>query len=328
VRIFVAAIVVLTAAGCSSGGSRSAPTAATVMAPATSTTARRSSSTAPATTTTTAAARRRAPLALVVEENHSYDQIIGSARAPRINGLATTGVLFTDYYAITHPSLPNYLALLSGDTLGITSDCTTCSVDAPNLATQMQSAGVSWRAYMQGLPSPCSNASFAGAYAKKHDPFMYFASVRDDPAACQSVVPLDQFWADAAAGRLPDFAFLVPDLDSDMHGTPSDDNDSTLVPAADAVVGRIADALSASPSWTSGSRLVVTWDEGDNASCCGGLARGGRVPTVAWGPGLAPGRDNGTATHYDLLGAIERRVGLPFLGHATMSRDLPAVSSA
>jgi hypothetical protein len=279
----------------------------------------------PSTTTTPP---RRAPLVLVVEENHSYDQIIGAARAPRINGLAAAGVLFTDYYAIAHPSLPNYLALLSGDTQGITSDCTSCSVTAPNLATQMQTAGISWRAYMQGLPSPCSNASSAGAYAKKHDPFMYFSSVRDDPTACQSVVPLDQFWTDAAAGRLPDFTFLVPDLDNDMHGTPSDDSDATLVPAADALVGRIADALAASPSWTTGGRLAITWDEGDNASCCGGLARGGRVPTVVWGPGLAPGRDGTTTTHYDLLGAIERRLGLPLLGHATASRDLPAVSGA
>ena len=179
---------------------------------------------------------------------------------------------------------------------------------------------------MQGLPGPCSKASVAGAYAEKHDPFMYFASVRDDPAVCQSVVPLDQFWSDAAAGRLPDFAFLVPDLDNDMHGTPSDDSDASLIPAADALVGRIADALGGSRSWASGSRLVVTWDEGDNASCCGGLAHGGRIATIAWGPGLAPARDGVTTTHYDLLGAAERRLGLALLGHAATSRDLPAVS--
>ena len=105
------------------------------------------------------------------------------AQAPFLNRLAAKGTLLTSYFAITHPSLPNYIAMVSGDTQGITSDCGGCNVDAPNLADQLETAGISWKAYMEDLPAPCSDAHTAGAYAKKHDPFMYFDSVRGDPAA-------------------------------------------------------------------------------------------------------------------------------------------------
>ena len=85
---------------------------------------------------------------VVVEENHSLGQIIGSPQAPFLNRLAANGALLTSYFAITHPSLPNYLAMVSGDTQGITSDCGGCNIDAPNLADQLEAAGISWKAYM------------------------------------------------------------------------------------------------------------------------------------------------------------------------------------
>src|SRR5919202_565539 len=154
-------------------------------------------------------------IVVVVEENHSFDQIIGSAQAPFINRLAGQGTLLTSFFAISHPSLPNYIAMVSGDTQGIASDCGGCNVDAANLADQLERAGVSWKAYMEDLPAPCSDAHEAGRYAKKHDPFMYFASVRNNPARCAKVVPSDQLGADLAAGRLPRFVFITPNLAND-----------------------------------------------------------------------------------------------------------------
>ena len=95
-------------------------------------------------------------------------------------------------YAITHPSLPNYLALTGGATFGIDSDCTDCTVGATSLADQLERAHVSWRAYMQDLPAPCFTGASAGDYAKKHDPFAYYTRVTGDRARCANIVPLDR----------------------------------------------------------------------------------------------------------------------------------------
>jgi phosphatidylinositol-3-phosphatase len=257
---------------------------------------------------------------VVVEENHSIGQIIGSPRAPFLNRLAEGGTLLTSYFAITHPSLPNYIAMVSGGTQGITSDCGGCNVDAPNLVDQLEAAGISWKAYMEGLPAPCSDAHQAGAYAKKHDPFMYFASVRGDPGRCAKVVPFDRLDADLVAGRLPRLVFITPSLDHDMHGAGEGGDDPALVASADRWLERLYGKLAGSPAWREDTRLVVTWDEGHGGGgptgCCGGLATGGRVATIVAGPGVRPARDGATYSHYALLRSIETLFHLPLLGHA------------
>ena len=256
---------------------------------------------------------------MVVEENHSFDQIIGNARAPFLNQLAGQGALLTSYFAITHPSLPNYIAMVSGDTQGITSDCGGCNVDAANLADQLEGAGISWKAYMEDLPAPCSDAHLAGRYAKKHDPFMYFASVRDNPARCAKVVPATQLETDLTAGTLPRFAFITPNQDHDMHGAGEGSDDATLVRAADDWLRVLYGKLAGSPAWRQGTRLVVTWDEGGGGArtgCCGGLATGGNVATIVIGPGVKATKDATPYSHYALLRSIETLFHLAQLGHA------------
>jgi hypothetical protein len=260
---------------------------------------------------------------VVVEENHSIGQIIGSPQAPFLNRLAAQGTLLTSYFAITHPSLPNYLAMVSGGTQQITSDCGGCNLDAPNLADQLESAGVSWKAYMEDLPAPCSDAHTAGAYAKKHNPFMYFASVRDHPGRCAKVVPLGRLDADLAAGRLPRLVFVTPNLDHDMHGAGEGGDDAALTATADRWLEGLYGKLAGSSAWRDDTRLVVTWDEGhgtgtggEGTGCCGGLATGGNVATIVAGPGIKPGRDDATYSHYALLRSIETLFHLPLLGHA------------
>jgi phosphatidylinositol-3-phosphatase len=255
---------------------------------------------------------------VVVEENHEFGQIIGSPQAPFLNRLAAQGTLLTSYFAITHPSLPNYIAMVSGGTQGITSDCGGCNVDAPNLADQLEAAGVSWKAYIEDLPALCSDAHQAGAYAKKHNPFLYFASVRDHPGRCAKVVPLGQLDADLAAGRLPRLVFVIPNLDHDMHGAGEGGDDAALTAAADRWLEGLDGKLAGSSAWRDDTRLVVTWDEGagGGAGCCGGLATGGKVATIVAGPDVKPGRDDATYSHYALLRSIETLLHLPLLGHA------------
>jgi phosphatidylinositol-3-phosphatase len=270
----------------------------------------------------------------VVEENHSFDQIIGSPQAPFVNRLAGQGTLLTSFFAITHPSLPNYIAMISGDTQGITSDCRGCNIDAANLVDQLEQAGISWKAYMEDLPAPCSDAHHAGPYAKKHDPFMYFASIRNDPARCAKVVPASQLDLDLGAGRLPRFMFITPNLDHDMHGAAEGGNDRALIRAGDDWLRALYGKLAGSSAWRDDIRVVVTWDEGarggEGTGCCGGLAAGGHIPTIVVGPRVRADRDAADYDHYALLRSIEAAFQLGFLGHAGVSTaaTIPAVTAA
>ena len=313
-----ASLMLLVAAGCSS------PRQA---APAGSTTPPLATSRDRAATRDDTTSR----VVVVVEENHASGQIIGSPQAPFLNHLATKGTLLTSYFAITHPSLPNYLAMVSGDTHQITSDCGGCNLDAPNLADQLEAAGVSWKAYMEDLPAPCSDAHRAGAYAKKHNPFMYFTSVRDHPDRCAKVVPLDQLDTDLAAGRLPRLVFVTPNQDHDMHGAGESGNDPALIETADRWLEDLYGRLAGSSAWREDTRLVITWDEaanGDKLGCCGGQAAGGQVATIITGPHVQAGRDNTPYSHYALLRSIETLFHLPYLGHASdpATATIPALS--
>jgi hypothetical protein len=246
---------------------------------------------------------------LVVEENHELGQVIGLRRAPFLNRLAARGTLLTRYFAITHPSLPNYVALLAGDPLGIRGDCGTCHRRGRNLVDQLQAAGISGKAYYQGLPAPCSTAIRAGAYAKKVNPFRYLDDIRSSPARCHRVVPLGQLAADLRHGRLPRFTVITPDLLHDMH--------SGSVASADAFLRRLYRQLVASPDWRPGTQLIVTFDEGSSHRGIGGRRGGGLVATIVVGPGLPAGaRDPTPYDHYALLRSIERRFGLQPLRHA------------
>jgi phospholipase C len=250
-------------------------------------------------------------LILVVEENHAFEQVIGSKAAPFLNHLAAHGTLLTDYHAITHPSLPNYVALLGGRTGRIRSDCVHCTISGPTLIDQLEARHISWAAYLQGLPRPCSAVARSGAYTEAVDPFMHAARVRDHPSRCDRVLPFHRFHADLAAGRLPTVVFVMPDLRHEMH--------SGSKRVGDAWLRRLVGELHASPVWRQDTRLVVTFDESnrhDVRSCCAGLGRGGRVATIIFGPRIPPGRDPTPSTHYSLLRSIEAAFGLPFLGHA------------
>jgi phosphatidylinositol-3-phosphatase len=249
-------------------------------------------------------------IAVLVLENKEYNQIIGSPGAPYLNALARHSAVAANYYAITHPSLPNYLALTGGSTFGFAgSDCGTCSVSHRNLVDELEAAGISWKVYAQDMPSTCSTQITAGAYVRRHDPFLYYRNVADNPKRCQFVVPGTTLNHDLAAHALPRFMWLIPDLCDDMHSCGTYTGDVYLR----SVVPRLLAALG--PSGV----LFVTFDEGSsNLGCCR-VARGGRILTLVAGPGARAGARSMTPyDHYSLLRTIEDLLGLPRLGGAAL----------
>ncbi len=255
---------------------------------------------------------------VIVLENREFGQVIGNPSAPFLNRLARHGALATRYFAISHPSLPNYLALVGGATFHIGSDCTDCSAQGSNLALQLQRAGVSWRAYMEGMPKACYRGAFAGSYAKKHDPFMYFPSIRNDPATCSKIVPGSELNADLDAGRLAAFSWITPDLCHDGHdcGTGATDRYlAGLVPRLISSLGRHG-------------FLVVTFDEGiSERGCCAG-AHGGRIATVFTGPDVRRhARLRRRYEHYSLLRTLQKAFSLPPLRRSAREVGIRAAFS-
>ena len=246
---------------------------------------------------------------VVVFENKEYPEVIGSGQAPTFAALAERYALLTDYRGVAHPSLPNYLALVSGSTHGVTSDCTSCGVAARNLADTLERAGKTWRTYAEGLPAPGFTGSSAGRYAKKHDPLLYFDDVAARPERLRRIVPLTQFGHDLGAHALPDFSLVVPDLCHDMHDCP--------VSTGDAWLRAFLGPLLRSRELARGVVYVV-FDEGT-----GDAGGGGRVPALVLGPLVRPGaRARAPLDHYSLLRTVEDAWRLPRLGRSRTARPI------
>ena len=251
-------------------------------------------------------------IVIVIFENREFGLVIDNPDMPTYNRFAQGGALLTQYYTPTHPSLPNYLALIGGDTFDVSTNCKTCFIDAPSLPDLIEQSGRTWKTYQEDLPEPC----FLGddyLYAQKHNPFVYFDPIRLNEQRCRdSVVPLTDLEDDLANNSLPDFVFITPNLCNSGH-------DCSLG-VVDAWLARLTDELL--PALSASGKpylLVLTWDEGQGThSCCGLPAlAGGRVATVLLSPLVKSGlQDDTPYTHYSLLKTIAESWGLPYLGHA------------
>lgn len=238
---------------------------------------------------------------VVVFENEEAISIAGNPDAPTFNALARRYATLTKYDAVGHPSLPNYLALVSGSAHGIRSDCTDCIVRARNLADTLAAAGKTWKTYAEDLPHPGFTGAYSGRYAKKHDPFLYFRDVVDSRARRNRAVPFPQLGRDLARHRLPDFSLVIPNLCHDMH--------DCSIATGDAWLKAHVVPLLRSPELRGGVVFVV-FDEG--TSDTGG---GGRIPALALGPTVRRGsRFTRPTNHYGLLRTIEDAWSLPRLG--------------
>lgn len=247
---------------------------------------------------------------VIVLENKAYDQIIGNSDGSYLATLARQYALADNYYAIRHPSLPNYLAMTGGDTFGVTSDCTDCFVKGPNVVDQFEAAGKSWKAYMESMPSACFIGDAPPLYKQKHNPFIYYDSVRTNPARCNKIVPFTTFASDIQANALPNFVWITPNMCNDAHDCP--------ISAANDWLKIWVPTILASPAWKDDGALFITFDEGEQSdgACCQ-YGRGGRIATLVISPLVQPGfRSNIAYDHYSLLRTIEAAWGLPPLGKA------------
>ena len=252
-------------------------------------------------------------IVVIVMENKESGAVLGSAATPYLNALSRRYGVATQSFAIGHPSLPNYLALTSGSTHGITSDCTGCRVRAPNIVDQLTGAGISWKAYLEGYPARCFAGAGIGAYAKKHNPFIYYRDISGNPTRCKNLVGFGALTADLRAGRLPTFAWITPNLCNDTHDCGVATGDRFLARTVPSLLREIGPH----------GFLVVTWDEGTtNRGCCGGVARGGHIATVVAGPDvIARSRTSAAVDHYGVLATIEHALALPTLGGAADVRS-------
>ncbi|MGC0416052.1 alkaline phosphatase family protein [Embleya sp. AB8] len=242
---------------------------------------------------------------VVIFENHAYGQVIGNSSAPYINSLKSGGANLTQSYAETHPSQPNYFALFSGSTQGITDD--SCYdpgfTDAPNLASELSAVGASWASYNESLPSQGSTECSSGDYAQKHNPWFGFSNVPTSTAQT-----FDQFPTDFTT--LPNVSFVVPNLCSDMHDCSVATGDTWL-----------RDNLGAYATWaqTHNSLLVITFDEDNRLS-------GNRIPTVFSGQPVRAGSSSSTTyNHYNLLRTLEDMYGTSHAGQAGSAADITGI---
>lgn len=228
---------------------------------------------------------------VVVMENHGYDDVVGSPEAPWLNSLPAA--VFTDWHGVTHPSRPNYLALFSGSTQGVTDDRCPRSFPGPDLGRQVLDAGLSFAAYSEGLPGTGDPTCGRDGYVRKHAPWADFTDLPGSVAH-----PFTDFPSDYT--RLPTLSFVIPDLCHDTHDCPVGVGDAWLRSA----LGGYAD-------WARrhDSLLVITYDEDD-----GGASN--HIATLVTGAGVRPGRYPVRGDHYTLLRTLEALFGLPALGQA------------
>ncbi|WP_216326126.1 alkaline phosphatase family protein [Deinococcus aestuarii] len=257
---------------------------------------------------------------VLVLENTSAGDVLGNPNLPTLNALAREYGLATNYTGVAHPSLPNYVALLFGSTLGSRSDDPRQRFPGDNLALQLEHAGKTWKGYMQGLPGPGWDGPSAGTYAKKHNPLMLSSEIAGNPARARRVVPLEELDADLRSGTVPTFALIVPDLCHDLHGALTCWRGSGLERAGDAFVREWAAKIMASPAWKDHAALVITFDEGGGGDRAGG---GGNVATVVVTSGGPRGvRSNRPSNHYSLLRTLEDAWGLPPLREAARATPM------
>ncbi len=245
---------------------------------------------------------------IVIEENHSYYQVIGSPDAPYMNSLAQSGASLTSFFALTNPSQPNYLQLFSGASQGVTDSNVPAGIPftTPNLGGALLAAGRTFVGYSEDLPAVGSNVATSGDYARKHNPWVNWQA--DPPGANQlpSVVnqPFTSFPADYST--LPTVSIVVPNLQNDMH-------DGTIA-QADAW---LKTNIKPYADWaqTHNSLLIVTWDEDNHATR-------NQIATIFSGPMVRQGQVASTWTLHNLLRTVEDMYGVAHSGSAAQVRPI------
>jgi phosphatidylinositol-3-phosphatase len=248
-------------------------------------------------------------IVMVIEENHSYSQIIDSPDAPYINRLAAQGAVFTQSFGVTYPSQPNYLALFSGSTQGMTDNSCPHTFTTPNLGHALLAAGLTFAGYSEDLPSVGSLICSVGLYARKHTPWVNWQDSGTNGLPATVNLPMTNFPTDYT--KLPIVSVIVPNQVNDMHHGKNPEaiqtGDRWLQEHVDAYV-----------QWAQqhNSLLIVTWDE-DNKK------ENNRIATLFVGPMVQAGRYDQRITHDNVLRTIEDLYGL---SHADASTDAAPIA--
>ncbi|MGZ4281290.1 MAG: alkaline phosphatase family protein [Gaiellaceae bacterium] len=248
---------------------------------------------------------------VVVFENHSERRILDYPGSP-FRGLGNRFALLTRYDAVAHPSLPNYLALVSGSTHGMRHDCTACVVPGPSLAETLAARSLTWRMYVEHLDLYRDQSRVSGP-ERARLPFLYFHDLLGSHVAQRSTVSLERFYDDLRSGRLPSFSLVIPDLCHDMH--------SCSIARGDLFMRSFLRILR--PGRLKGTAVFVVFDEARRTDVRGG---GGRVPAIVAGPLVKPHSVSAEPlTHYSLLRTIEDAWGLPRLGRSAFARPITGI---
>lgn len=236
---------------------------------------------------------------VVVMENRDYDRVIGSKSAPFINGtLVPQAALMTDSHAIAHPSQPNYLALFSGSTQGVTDDSCPHTFGTPNLGAEVIAAGKTFDGFSESMPKDGYKGCAAYPYARKHNPWVNFSNV---PASSNLI------WFDLPGGQ-PTVSFIVPNLCNDMHDCSTRVGDDWLKANLPAILQY---------DQANNGLLILTWDEADPDA-----QRTNQIATLLLGPMIVPGRYRERVDHYSVLRAIETITGVRCTAKACSAREL------
>jgi len=262
-----------------------------------------------ATAATSGVIPRYDHVVIVVMENKSISSIVGNTTdAPYINSLLSSGVNFTQSYAVTHPSQPNYLALFSGSTQGITDDTCPHTFGTDNLGHQLIAAGYTFAGYSETMPSIGYTGCGYGTsgYVRRHNPWVDFSNLSPS-----TNLPYTSFPTDFT--QLPTLSFVIPNLCNDMHDCSVSIGDSWLSSHINNYV-----------NWakTHNSLLILTWDEDDDTTT------GNRILTLFAGANIKPGAYAESINHYSVLRTLEDMYGLAALGNASAATPITDVWSS
>jgi phospholipase C len=280
---------------------------------------------------------------IIMMENTSYTSLIGNPNAPFINAAAANYGLATNYFGVTHPSQPNYIAATSGSTNGVIND-NDVTINVANIVDQLEANGKSWKAYMQSY-SLCTtkfdHACGIQLYERKHNPFISYQDVQSNPARVANIVDFSQFATDLASGNVADYTWISPDQCNDMHGRgstgiPNDPCDFSqvqgLIAAGDSFLLNTVHAIMNSKAWTGNSVIFVTWDESDfpfadTSGCCDANPGGGHVVMITISHSdHAPRTSNVAYNHYSMLATIEDGWKLRCLAFTCDTANVPPMS--
>jgi phosphatidylinositol-3-phosphatase len=252
---------------------------------------------------------------VVVEENHSYSSVIGNTSMPYLNGLAQKYSLATQYYANTHPSIGNYFMMTTGQII-TNSDGYRSTVTADNIVRHLLTAGQTWKSYAEGLPSVGYIGGDTGNYVRHHNPFTYFSDVVNSSVQRLNLVPFTQFAADLNNNQLPDFSFIVPNMNNDAHN-------GTLAQADGWLKTNIAPLLS-NPAFQQDGILIIVFDESSSTDTAHG---GGHIAAVVVGPGVKKGFKSITFyQHQNLLRTVLEAAGVSsYPGAAATAKSMSDV---